>query len=907
MNVLQRYYLSLPPGAYYIVLAIILGGALGFLSFCYGTYYQFQQVDRLVQQSFPTVKSLTATALHQRDETLLRSVLNNLLETDYISSVAVDGKDGVLFLEKKSKAVAPDFIWPLNTLLEKEKQYRFDIGLDSGQINETQLLVTVSHPYMLRPDLARANFSLSQHIASAVILFFCLLYGFHAFVVKSIKALRTKLESVSSESLLEKNDFSHQSYRLHEIDLLAETINRILESAGKELKNIQETENTLQDVQNNFNCIFENSSLGIFQSDSDGKILCANDALWQMVEIDKKDRTRNHIVFDFFKSDDEVSRFNQLVNQHGKIGTFEATWMTTSQQSVEVNISLHQVKGVASGELIYEGIVDDITEKKYTDALRIAHDEAVSSNRAKSEFLANMSHEIRTPMNGIIGMCTLLADTSPDKEQKEYIDTIKHSADSLLTVINDILDYSKVEAGKLELEIIEFDLIRLVEAVAELQAEKAHEKNIELIYVFGEDVPIYLRGDPGRLRQILINLTSNAIKFTNEGEVVISVELVEDARDETTIIFSVRDTGIGIAEDKLAFVFESFSQADLSITRKYGGTGLGLTICKRLVELMGGEIGVKSQSGKYTNFWFTITLEKQAKKLEKRFDTLNSIKHKKFIVIDDNKTNLQVLAGYLKFWQCDCFCVQYPREAIPLMLEHAENGEPFHFALIDHMMPELDGESLGKAIKQEAALNDTRMIMLTSRGLRGDAVKAKAAGFDAYLTKPIKRARLFDCLLQISGLDSLKEEKSESLITQYSLDEFKKRGARILLVEDNEVNQKIALKVLEKFGYIADLAENGAIALTKLENNDYDLVLMDAQMPVMDGFEATRKIRDISSSVRNHDIPILAMTALAMKGDRERCLDAGMNGYITKPFKPNELLSIIGKYIFSKKNVTPIQ
>jgi PAS domain S-box-containing protein len=538
------------------------------------------------------------------------------------------------------------------------------------------------------------------------------------------------------------------------------------------------------------------------------------------------------------------------------------------------------------GKPVLQAVVRDITVRKQMEVeLARARDAALEGARLKAEFLANMSHEIRTPMNGVIGMTSLLLDSELTAQQRHFANTIRHSGESLLTIINDILDFSKIEAGKLTFEILDFDLQDAIETALELVAERAGSKKLELAALVQADVPILLRGDPGRLRQVLLNLLGNAVKFTECGEVIVRVARVSENGRQVTLRFEVTDTGIGISAEGQARLFQAFSQADGSTTRKYGGTGLGLAISKQLVGMMGGEMGVESTPGAGSTFWFTAHLDQQPANAKPVHHEKVELANVRVLIVDDNATNREILELQTRAWKMQCATAASAAEALQMLREAAPGTYPL--VILDMQMPEMDGLSLARAIKTDPALAGTRLVMLTPLGQKLEPAELASAGIAEYLTKPVKQSLLFDCLATVMG----HAPHTERRITPSMPSSPPARKLHILLAEDSTINQQVAIGQLNKLGYNADSVANGLEVLEALQRIPYEVILMDCQMPEMDGYEATREIRrrEEQQPTGRAPVHIIAMTAHAMQGDREQCLAAGMNDYLSKPVRQAEL------------------
>jgi PAS domain S-box-containing protein len=899
----MRWYkdLSIPTKLRAIVMvtcgAALVVAAVLFTLYDRATFLREKTQDLIA--SAQMIGSNSAAALSFHDTRLAREVLNALQAKQHVVNACIYDSDGTVFAKYSRNPTHIDF----PTLPTGQKDGTTIVARHMILFQDIVLHGDSIGTIYIESDLGDVN----DRLLRFVMIDFIVLLGSLAVVF----VLSHQLQRIISEPIRELAEtaarFSaNENYSMRATKRSNDEIGGLVDQFNGMLNRLQQRDESLQQAHDGLeksvaertsylNALIENSPLGILVLDSERIVKLCNPAFETLFQY-----TCLEIVG---KAIDGLIADRDLVSEIWEISRRtldgEVIHMVTRCQRKDrclVDVELHTVRLMVNEKV--EGtlyIYQDISVRKRAEQeMQRAKEAAETSNRAKSEFLANMSHEIRTPMNGIIGMTDLALETKLSQEQREFLGMVKSSADSLLSLLNDILDFSKIEAGKLDFETIDFRLRDTLDDTTRALGVPAQQKGLELACHVLPNVPDGLQGDPTRIRQIVVNLLGNAIKFTSQGEVVIQVEIQDESEDEVVLHFAVRDTGIGIPLEKQQLIFEAFTQTDSSTTRKYGGTGLGLAISSRLVNRMGGKIWVESELHRGSTFHFTTRFQLQ-KISSRKYAPLGAeaLRGLPVLVVDDNATNRRILREVLLAWQMDPELTESGPEALAVLERANAEVTPFALILLDAQMPGMDGFSVAERIKQDTRLAKTVVIMLTSGGFRGDASRCRELGIQAYLTKPIKRSDLLEAIIVVLGSQT-GAEASPSLVTVHSLRESRGR-LRILLAEDNRVNQVLAVRLLEKRGHKVEVAGNGEEALEALDRQEFDLVLMDVQMPEMDGLQATVAIRKREMRSGRH-IPIIAMTAHAMAGDKERCLDAGMDDYITKPIRPEQLGDVLKRY-----------
>lgn len=671
-----------------------------------------------------------------------------------------------------------------------------------------------------------------------------------------------------------------------------------------EVTRLLETEKALRTAQEKYRTIFERAVEGIFQTTPEGKYLDANPALARMYGYESSEelmRAMTDIEHQLYVNPHRREEFIRLMREKGTVTGFESEVYRRDGSTIWISENARAVPDENGEVAYYEGTVEEITARKQAEIeSENARRSAVESARLKTEFLTNVSHEIRTPMNGIVGIAGLLAETPLNDEQREYVEIIRSSASALQELINELLDLSKIEAGRMALEQVPFALREMVETTMEVLAERAHQKNLELVSWVNCDLPLMVQGDPGRLRQVLLNLAGNAVKFTEQGEVLVHVSLVAERERQVTVRFEVRDTGIGIPPEAQARIFQSFVQADGSTTRRYGGTGLGLTITKQLVELMQGQMGVYSTPGQGSTFWFEVPLVRVEGRPQApgRLTDARALAGLSVLLVDDHPATRELVEYLLGYWGMRVECAARSAEALEKLRARKAAGAGYDFILLDMQMPDVSGLALARQIKEAGLEGHAHFLLFTWVGQRPEAEVLEGAGIKVCLFKPIKQVRLLECL---TGLATGREDLLHPLLPETTLRPVDaSRAIRVLVAEDNPVNQKVALRQLAKLGLYADAVANGREVLAALERIPYDVVLLDCNMPEMDGYTAAREIKrrlhDPAAGPPLRSRPyLIAITANALRGDRERCLAAGMDDYVQKPVELTELVGALGR------------
>jgi len=848
-------------------------------------------LDTIFQQKYEDM----ANEIFAQQKRALNLTLKDILKVEGIVAISIYTPEGTLFLstdEALSEGIhkVKQKILPFADSFVTESYQSRSLGIYSRGIDVIGQKIAIIKIYYDFEGLnkeTRLSVTIFMTLLLTTLILMSLLLNFmlSRFVTRPVSLLHNAIKKVRRGQLGETVSLP-----------FSDQIGKMGAAFNEMSLELHESQDEIKKAEEKYRSIFEKATVGIYQTTADdkGRFLTVNPAFAQIMGYASPEdviKSITNIKSQLYVNPDDRMTLQQLFENKGTVQGFETKIYRKDSKVIDVSMNVHVIRDEDKNILHYEGILEDITEKKQASQLRIAKEAAEAATQAKSDFLANMSHEIRTPMNAVIGMTYLALKTDLSPKQYDYLKKIEVSAKSLLGVINDILDFSKIESGKLDIEQVAFVLSETLDNVANIIIVKTQEKeNLEVILHLDSRVPSFLIGDALRLGQVLINFCDNAIKFTEQGEILLSTELLELTDIQVTIKFSVQDTGIGMSDEQIDKLFQAFTQADTSTTRKYGGTGLGLVICKRLVEMMGGKIWVESEVGRGSSFFFTATFGRSGQMEKRLLEPPSDLRGMKVLVVDDNVSSRIALKGMLEYFSFEVSLVASGEKGLK-ELENASDDHPYELVLMDWKMPRMNGIETSRRIKNHPGLSKIPIIiMVTAYGREEIIREANRVGLEGYLIKPFNPSTLFDTIMQTFSRDALELVRPPAPEDKMIQKLKSIQGAQILLVEDNEINQLVAQEILEEAGLVVTIANDGREAVRLVQEKKFDAVLMDVQMPFMDGYQATREIR---REERFRDLPIIAMTAHAMTGDKEKSLESGMNQHVTKPINPNELFSAL--------------
>jgi len=877
-----------------LVIAIIFGAIL-YPFEIRRNYSHVKRIELLLDTIFQSKYEDLANEIFAEQKRALELTLKDILKVEGVSAISISKPDGTLLLStdaslfKYFKNQSRDVDISLGSHVKTSYKGK-SLGVYSREIEVIgQIIGTIKIYYDFQELIKETRLSViifSTLLLTTLILMSALLnLMLSRLVIHPVSLLHKAINKIQMGQLGETVSFHSRD----EIGTMGIAFNEMSIE-------LSESQREIKAAEKKYRSIFENATAGIYQStaDEDGRFLTVNPAFAHIMGYDTPQEVMENVInirSELYVNPDDRMKLLRVLEKEESVRDFETKLHRKDGTAIDVSVNMNVIRDENGSILHYEGILEDITEKKQASKLRIEKEAAEAATQAKSEFLANMSHEIRTPMNAVIGITYLALKTDLNPKQYEYLKRIETSAKHLLGVLNDILDFSKIESGKLDIEHVDFSLADTLDNVANIIVVKTQDKeDVEVIFDFDPRIPSFLVGDALRLGQVLINLCDNAIKFTKQGEIIISTKLLEHSDTLLTVKFTVEDTGIGMTEKQVEQLFKPFSQADTSTTREYGGTGLGLVICRRLVELMGGKILVESEVGRGSCFCFTANFGRSKKHVEKPLESPSGLKGSRILVVDDSAASRDALRVMLESFGFKVALVDSGEKCLQ-ELDEFSGLQSYFMVLLDWRMPGMNGLEVYKRIKHHSDYaNIPTIIMGTSYAREEIARYADQVGLEGYLIKPFNPSTLFDTIIQTLTRDTLEMVKPP-LPEDKMIKKLKWiRGAEILLVEDNEINQLLAKEILEEAGFVVTIANDGDEAVKLVHEKPFDAVLMDVQMPVMDGHQATREIR---KEARFKDLPIIAMTAHAMTGDKEKSIEAGMNQHITKPISPHELFSTL--------------